>query len=76
VICSPFLQLCCGLAALALVVDPGATPAADLRPAPQRFEQEVATQFVSTHGLPAGGVQLVDLPSDNRPTVLARSCAR
>ncbi len=41
--------------------------AADQRPAPQHFRQEVATRFTTADGLPAAEVQLLDLAADGFP---------
>lgn len=59
-------------AAAYLIAAPLAALAAPgLVPAPQRFAQEVATNFSAAHGLPAGGVQLLDLPPASPPLALA-----
>jgi len=44
--------------------------AGTLTPAPQQFAQEVATNYLARHGLPDGGVQLVDVVPDGRVLAL------
>ena len=62
---SPFL--------IAVVAPPA--PAALPAPAPQAFHQEVAHKFGATEGLPAGGIQLLDLdPAAPAPRVFADGC--
>lgn len=54
------------LAAASWLVLPRASA---LTPIPQAFRQELATHRTSTNGLPAGPVQLLDLPGADRPHV-------
>jgi hypothetical protein len=57
------------LAILGLV--PGAACGAGITPIPQRFLQESATRVGADAGLPAQGIQLLDLQADGAPMVFA-----
>ena len=52
-----------------LVASAGYT--AQISPAPQRFQQELATRFTQAHGLPPGSIQLVDLAANRALRVFA-----
>lgn len=45
--------------------------AAEFKAAPQKFLQEVATRFARADGVPAGGIQLMDMVTEGSPRVFA-----
>jgi hypothetical protein len=45
--------------------------AADLKPAPQKFDQEVSRQFTTQNGLPASPIQLIECPQGAPPRAFA-----
>jgi len=57
------------VAALLLVAGFGF--AADLKPAAQQFQQEIATPFTARDGLPVGPIQLIECPANAPPRAFA-----
>ncbi len=45
--------------------------AAEFKAAPQKFLQEVATRFARADGVPAGGIQLMDMVTEGLPAVFS-----
>jgi hypothetical protein len=59
------------IACIALPLTFGAASAAELKPAPQRFDQEVALRFTAATGAPTGQVQLVECVPNASPRAFA-----
>ncbi len=45
--------------------------AAEFKPAPQRFLEEVATRFGRAEGVPEGGIRLLDVAAEGSPRIFA-----